>query len=232
VQNNNIPNHVGLILDGNRRWAEKKGLPKLEGHRVGAENMKVIADHMFDLGVKYLSAYIFSTENWNRSKEEVNYLMKKIMPIVFRKYLGHFNEKGVKILWLGSKDRLDEEEIELVENAVEVTKNNKEGTLCFCFNYGGKQEIVESVKSIVESGIKNSDEVTEALITKNIYSPEVPDIDLIIRTSGEQRISDFMLWRAGYSELIFVDKFWPDFKNEDLDEAFSVFEKRKRRFGC
>ena len=228
-----IPRHVGLILDGNRRWAREKGLPTLEGHRVGYENIKGIADHAFSIGVEYVSAYIFSTENWNRSKDEVDYLMA-LVPIVFKKYLKSFKKNEVRIHWLGSYEKLGKREIELVEKAVEETKDYKKGNLCFCFNYSGRVEISEAVQTVANNqSLKDvSASEIEELIATNLYAPGVPDVDLIIRTSGEQRISNFMLWRAAYSEMLFVNKYWPEFKNADFDSAIEEYQSRQRRFGC
>ena len=229
MNNSTIPKHIGLILDGNRRWARENGLPQLEGHRAGYENLKTIADIAFDSGVEYLSAYIFSTENWNRSKEEVAYLMN-LLPIVFSKYLKDFIKKGIRIRWLGTYDKLSQREIDLIENALEKTKDLSRGNLCFCFNYGGWTELQDAVRQIVAADIDVED-ISIDTIRQNIYDPKVPDVDLIIRTSGEQRLSNFMLWRAAYSELYFTDKYWPAFTGEDLQDALKEFENRQRRFG-
>jgi undecaprenyl diphosphate synthase len=177
-----------------------------------------------------VTAFIFSTENWNRSKDEVGYLMG-LLPIVFKKNIQKLINSGIRVHWLGNYDRLSEREITMVEDAVEKTKNLKKGNLCFCFNYGGQQEIVDAVKKLVASGAPAGELTTESL-RKHLYAPEVPDVDVIIRTSGEQRISNFMLWRAAYSELVFVPKHWPAFTAEDFDEALAEYAHRQRRFGC
>lgn len=224
-----MPRHLGLILDGNRRWAKSAGLPKLQGHKKGYENLKVIADAALDQGVEYLSAYIFSTENWNRAEKEVGYLMKLVVE-VFTKDIESFMEKNVKIVFLGSRERLSKAVLNAISRAEEQTKDNNRGTLALCFNYGGHLEIVDAVKRIVASGV-DEDEVDEKLIEQNIYRPEVPPVDFMIRTSGEQRLSNFMLWRIAYAELHFVDKHWPAFTVEDLEQALEEYSARQRRFG-
>jgi len=225
-----IPEHIGIILDGNRRWAKENNLPQLEGHRVGANNISKIAEHAFSKGVKYMTVYVFSTENWKRSKEEIKYLMG-LMPILFKKNIDNLVKDGVRVHWLGNYDNLSKKEIDLVESAVEKTKHLNKGHLCFCFNYGGRQELVDACKKILENG-NSSKELTIEDIQSNLYAPEVPDVDLIIRTSGEQRISNFLLWRAAYSELLFIDKFWPSFTEADFDLALDEYAHRQRRFGC
>lgn len=224
-----IPNHLGLILDGNRRWAKEKGLPTLEGHKVGYENLKSITEAAWDRGVKILSAYVFSTENWNRSKKEVNYLMDLLIKVV-DKDLRELEEKGAKIVIIGSMDRVGSKVQKAILSVQERTKGNSKGVLALCFNYGGHREISDAMKSIIESDVKTKD-INEDLIAEHIYKPEIPPIDLIIRTSGEQRLSNFMLWRAAYSELYFSDKYWPDFTEKDLDDALKDYANRQRRFG-
>lgn len=225
-----IPKHIGIILDGNRRWAKENKLPKLEGHRAGYENIKGISEHAFNEGVEYITAYIFSTENWNRSKEEVDYLMN-LLPIVFKKYLDYFIKNEVRIHWLGCYDKLGKKEIKLVEDAVEKTKDFKKKNLCFCFNYGGRREIIDAFRKMHKDGV-DVENISDESLHDYLYAPEVPNVDLIIRTSGEQRISNFMLWRAAYSELIFINKYWPAFKEADLDSVLHEYGQRQRRFGC
>lgn len=224
------PLHLGIILDGNRRWAKERSLPTLEGHRSGYQNLKDISIHALNRGVKYLSAYMFSTENWDRSIKEVNYLMTLAHKMVTRD-LDEMHKENIKITWLGSKDRLSKRLISALKKAEELTKNNTKGTLCICFNYGGKQEIVDAVKRIAGKKITSLDEITEQTVEDNLYKPSVPPLDLVIRTSGEQRLSGFMLWRAAYAELYFVDKNWPDFTSSDLDDAIAEYSDRSRRFG-
>lgn len=223
-------NHLGIILDGNRRWAKQKGLTFLEGHRKGAEVFKEISLSAFDKGIKYLSAYVFSKENTSRPEEEVSYLMKLVVKAV-EKYLDEFHKKGIRIVVAGNKDKLSKTVSEAITKTEEKTKDNSKGTLILCFNYGGRQEILDATKKIIADK-NNPEEVTEELFEQNLYTPSTPDIDLIIRTSGEQRLSGFMLWRAAYAELKFVDKYWPDFTVEDLSNCIEDYKNRTRRFGC
>ena len=226
---NSIPDHIGLILDGNRRWARARGLPTLEGHREGYDNLKSVAEYAFNSGVKYVSAYVFSTENWNRSEDEVTYLMSLLLKF-FKKDCKQLNKEGVKIMWLGSRLKLSEKILKAVDEAVRMTKNNTKGVLALCFNYGGYDEISEAVKKMIKLGVKPED-VNPELIRGNLFCPDLPDLDLVIRTSGEQRISNFMLWRIAYSELYFTDKFWPEFHPADLQIALDDYANRSRRFG-
>lgn len=222
-----LPIHVGLVLDGNRRWARSQNLPQLEGHRTGYNNLKDIAKHAADRGIKYLSAFIFSTENWNRSKEEVGYLMNLAYTLLTRD-VKELNKENIRVLWLGSRERVSEKLQKAIDKAVDLTKNNTRGTLCLCFNYGGRQEIVNAAQKLIDSGVKT---VTEESISSAIYESEVPDVDFLIRTSGEVRTSGYMLWRAAYAELYFVDKYWPGFTRDDFDAALEDYANRHRRFG-
>jgi undecaprenyl diphosphate synthase len=223
-----VPKHLGLILDGNRRWARENGLPQLEGHRKGYENLVTIGLTAMDRGVAYVSAYVFSTENWNRSKEEVSYLMK-LLNWVATHEVKKLHAKNIRVRFLGSRQKLSKSILQAIDAAEEKTKSNSGGTLALCLNYGGKLELVDAFAAIVASG-KQSD-ITEQLITDNLYAPDIPAIDLLIRTSGEQRLSNFMLWRAAYSELLFVEKHWPAFTEDDLTSAFINYANRQRRFG-
>ena len=218
-----IPQHVGLILDGNRRWAKAKGLPTLEGHRQGAEVFKTIALAAFRRDIKFVSAYVFSNENWSRTKEEVGYLMGLVVKAT-EKYLKDFDKAGIKILIAGRRENLPEKVLKAIERTETSTRGNSKGTLVLCFNYGGREEIVDAVNSL--EGPATVEGISAAL-----YAPEAPDIDLLIRTSGEQRTSGFMLWRAAYAELYFASKHWPDFTEEDLDVALADYASRDRRFG-
>lgn len=223
---NVIPSHVGIILDGNRRWAKQQGLPTLEGHRRGAEVFKEIALHAFGRGVSNVSAYVFSQENWQRTEEEVGYLMNLVVKAV-ENYLDEFNERGIKVVILGRRDGLRKKVIEAIAKTEEKTKHNTNGTLALCFNYGGREEIVDAADSLA----KDHKKITVESIGSAIYFPEIPDVDLIIRTSGEQRLSGFMLWRAAYSELYFSPVMWPAFTAQDFDVAIEDFNKRQRRHG-
>lgn len=224
-----IPKHIGFILDGNRRWARARGMAAVEGHKQGYQTLKLILEAAHERGIKYVSAFVFSTENWHRSKEEVDYLMN-LLKWVVKNEVKELHKKGVRVLWLGSKKGMTKQIIKDIQAAEELTKNNTEGTLALCLNHGGHREIAEAVQRIVAAGLKPED-IDEKLVTSFIDYPDLPPIDLIIRTSGEQRLSNFMLWRAAYSELIFRDETWPDFTVDALDECLLEYSNRQRRFG-
>lgn len=224
-----IPTHLGLILDGNRRWARAQGLPTLMGHKAGYDNFKVISRHAFASGVKYVSAYVFSTENWDRTEEEVSYLMTLIREMV-KQYRSELIKEGVRFVWMGSRAEVATDILSLITHLEEQTAHFADKTLCMCFNYGGHREIVEAVHNAVKAGV-NMDTIDEKIFATFLYHPEVPPLDYIIRTSGEMRISGYMLWRASYAELYFTPKHWPAFTTEDLDVALSEYASRQRRFG-
>ncbi len=224
-----VPQHIGLILDGNRRWARAQGLPTLEGHKKGYESLKTIINAAGERGVRYVSAYVFSTENWNRDQEEVDYLMN-LLKWVVKHEIKDMHKKGVRVLWLGSRKGMAPQLVKDIEAAEQLTKDNTEGTLALCLNHGGHREIAEAVQRIVAAGVPAED-ITEELVGQYIDCPELPPIDLVIRTSGEQRLSNFMLWRAAYSELLFRPEPWPDFTVDALDECLLEYSKRQRRFG-
>ena len=224
-----VPVHVGLILDGNRRWAKANGLPAVEGHRQGAETFKSIIEDIYRSGVKYISAYVFSTENWSRTQDEVSYLMKLLLQVVKRD-LAELSAKGIRVVVLGSRDQISKEVDEMLDKVEATTANNTKGTLALCFNYGGQLEVVDAVKALVKEGAK-ADEITVESISEHVYHPEVPPVDMIIRTSGEKRLSNFMLWRASYAELFFTDTYWPDFKAEEWHTMLADYVARHRRFG-
>ncbi len=221
------PVHLGLILDGNRRWAKAHQLPTFEGHRKGYENLKTIARAAHRKGVQYVSAYVFSTENWNRSKEEVDYLMQLLL-WVSKNEVKELDKENVRVLFAGSKERLQPKIVKAIADAEARTRNNTGGTLLLCLNYGGHEEIITAANKAISGG---ATELSAELIEQNLYAPDVPDVDLLVRTSGEQRISNFMLWRAAYSELYFSPKMWPEFDEADLDDALEEFSHRHRRFG-
>lgn len=223
------PNHIGIILDGNRRWAKEHNLKTLEGHRQGAEVFKTVALAAFDKGVKYLSAYIFSTENWQRTQDEVSYLMRLVVKAT-ENYLDEFHQKGIRIVVLGSRDNLPSAVDKAIDKTEDKTKDNKKGTLVLCFNYGGHQEILDAVKKVVADKV-DINKLDKKHFEQYLYSPEIPPVDLLIRTSGEKRTSGFMMWRADYAELHFVDKYWPEFTMADLDQAIEIYQNRQRRFG-
>ncbi len=224
-----IPKHVGYIVDGNRRWAKQRGIPAYEGHLAGYSNLHEIAAATFELGVKYVSAYVFSTENWKRSQSEVGKLMDLVLKTLASD-IPILQKNNIRLQVVGSRENLKPKIIQAIEKAEAETAGNTAGTLALCFNYGGQNEIVDAVKKIVQLG-KKADEITAELIEENLYNPDIPPVDLIIRTSGEQRISNFMLWRAAYSELMFVEKMWPDLTKHDVEEMLEEFNNRSRRFG-
>lgn len=225
-----LPTHVGIILDGNRRWAKQQGLPVIQGHRHGMDVLKDISFHAFDKGVSYLSAFVFSTENWQRTEEEVNYLMDLVVKAV-EKYLDEYHAKGVRIIILGRREGIRQKVLDAAARTEEKTKHNTNGVLALCFNYGGKEEIVDGVRQLIEKGIAAED-INEEVLASVLYAPEIPDADLVIRTSGEQRTSGFMLYRAAYAELKFIDKLWPEFTTADFDGILQEYETRERRFGA
>ncbi len=228
--NQQMPVHMGVILDGNRRWAKHAGKKALEGHRVGAEVFKETSLHLFERGVRYVSGYIFSTENWQRKADEVDYLMRLVIKAV-ELHLDEYNKKGIRVRVLGSRDNLDSKVVQAIERTESKTVKNDQGTLALCFNYGGHDEIVQATKQIVEGGVL-AEGITADTIAEKLYAPDIPDIDLIVRTSGEQRLSGFMMWRAQYAELEFVQKLWPDMTTADFDTILKSYAERERRFGC
>ena len=229
ADSNVIPRHIGYIVDGNRRWAKKHGIPTYEGHLAGYNAIHEVVKVSFEAGVEYISAYIFSTENWKRSENETKKLMSLVLRLL-KTDLHIFQENNIKLKVLGSPDNVDPKILEAIEEAELQTANNSGGTLAVCFNYGGQLEIADAVKKIVQSGAKPADISTD-LIEKNLYAPEVPPLDIIVRTGGDQRISNFMLWRAAYSELLFLEKLWPDMTKNDVTDILSEYNKRNRRFG-
>ena len=225
----NVPTHVGFIVDGNRRWAKARGLTTSEGHYRGYENIKTILVHAFDEGIRYVSMFVFSTENWSRSKTEVQYLMQLLKHVLVDE-LQELQDRHIQIVWVGSRQHMKPSLLKAIEHAEAVTKDNAAGTLVLCLNHGGHREVAEAVQRLVADGVAVSD-IDEVMIARYLDHPEIPPIDLIIRTSGEQRLSNFMLWRAAYSELIFRDEYWPDFSEHAFDECLLEYSKRQRRFG-
>jgi undecaprenyl diphosphate synthase len=224
-----IPKHVGYIVDGNRRWAKSHGLPTYEGHLAGVNAVKDIGFASLDAGIEYLSVYVFSTENWKRNKEEISGLMSLFLKL-FTVDAKLFHENKVRLKILGMRDELDDKILKAMDKLVEDTKDYTRGTFAICLNYGGQQEIVDAVKKIVQSGVKAEDVDTE-LVAANLYEPEVPPMDVMVRTSGEKRLSNFMLWRAAYSEFIFLDKMWPEMTKDDVTAIIKEYSRRHRRFG-
>lgn len=224
-----IPRHVGIIVDGNRRWAKRHGIPTYEGHLAGHNTMLEVLPEFHKAGVQYVTLYLFSTENWNRSKDEVSRLMSIIMK-VFTDDMKLFHANQLRIRVLGEEMNLSKKVLATLRRAEAETAHYTEGTVAICFNYGGQTEITQAVKKIVQSGVE-PDDITEELITANLYAPDVPPIDIVVRTSGEQRLSNFMLWRTAYSELFFIKKMWPDMTKDDVKAILKEYSRRQRRFG-
>lgn len=229
-----IPNHVAIIMDGNGRWAQQRHLPRVAGHKEGMNTVKTIALHAKNLGVKVLSLYAFSTENWKRPSEEVHFLMK--LPIdFFATFIPQLNENNIRVITTGFIDKLPEATQKAVKDAVEQTKHNDGMILNFALNYGSRAELVDVMKRVAKDYRDKVEEIDESVISRYLWSSDVlgmyADPELLIRTSGEQRISNYMLWQIAYSEFYFTKIAWPDFKEAALEEALGTFQKRNRRFG-
>lgn len=231
--NKNIPQHIAIIMDGNRRWAREKGLNISDGHKKGAETLEEIANYCNKIGIKFLTVYAFSTENWKRSKEEVGALMN-----LLRFYLDKFSKRAdtenIRIKVLGDIEILEESLKKSIKKAIERTKTNTGLTLSIALNYGGRSEIVTAMKKIayqVKNGLLDPEDISESTIESNLYTAGNPDPDLLIRTSGELRTSNFLPWQLVYSEFCFKEKYWPDFNNEDIEDAIRIYQKRNRKFG-
>ncbi len=228
-----IPEHVAIIMDGNGRWAENRNLPMIAGHNAGMIAMKGIVKAASAIGVKHLTVYAFSTENWRRSSEEISGIFK-LLVIYVEKELDELHQNNVKVRILGNYDKLPKEAVKSLERTLETTKGNTGLQFNIALNYGGRNEILRAVKKIamkVEEGILKADEITERDIADNLYTSGIPDPDLLIRTSGEMRLSNYLLWQSAYSEFVFTDVLWPDFTRKDFENAIEIFQHRKRRFG-
>lgn len=221
--------HIAIIMDGNRRWAKEKNLPSAMGHKKGVDSLKNILRACNDFSIKYLTVYAFSTENWNRKKEEVEFLMN-LVAVTLTNELAEMHKENVQIHFIGDLTKLSDKLQKILANAVETTKNNTGVVLQIALNYGSRDEIVHAVQKIVKSGVK-SDEIDEQLISENLYTAGVPDPDILIRTGGEQRISNYLLWQIAYSEIIIRSEFWPDFDKNSLKDSILEFGKRQRRYG-
>lgn len=224
-----LPRHIGYIVDGNRRWAKRLGIPSYEGHMAGYNAIQDITFASFEAGVEYVSAYIFSTENWKRSEDEVNRLMALLLRLLTAD-VKLLEERNIKLKILGSRDNLDEKILKAIDVAEKRTAHFEGRTLALCLNYGGQQEIADAVKHMMKAGIDPED-VTPSEVENYLYAPEVPPLDLVVRTSGEQRLSNFMLWRAAYAEFLFLDKLWPDMTKDDVASILEEYARRGRRFG-
>ena len=223
------PKHIGIILDGNRRWAKENNISALEGHNYGLRRVEQVVRETFRLGIEVISLFVFSNENWRRTPKEVNHLMK-----LFIRYLKKDSQRllkdGIRLKIAGQAQFLSRETKSAITEIEELSAKNTGPTVVLCFNYGGQIEILEMVKKIVKKGLR-PDKIDMETLQSELYHPEVPDLDLVIRTSGEQRLSGFQLWRAAYAEILFVDKYWPDFTPADLRQALNIYYQRNRRFG-
>ena len=234
MEQKNLPKHIAIIMDGNRRWARNKGLPVELGHKEGAKTLEKIVRYAKNIGIKYITVYAFSTENWKRSEEEVSTLMNLMMNYL-ESYSKRADSENIKVQILGNRQGLSDKMNDLIEKCMERTKDNTGITFNIALNYGGRDEILGAVKNIAEK-IQNNEmkieDITEQTISDNLYTKGQPDPDLLIRTSGEIRLSNFLPWQLVYSEFVFVDKNWPDFSEKDLDEAIEEYQKRNRKFGA
>ncbi len=224
-----LPNHVAIIMDGNGRWAASQGMSRSEGHRAGTENLRRIIEAFIRSGVRYLTLFAFSTENWRRPDSEIQALLE-IVDEVIRAEVDELHREDIRLRHIGRLDRLPPELRRSICDSIELTKHNSRMTLCVAFDYGGRAEIIDAVRSMIADDVKAED-VSEELLRKYMYTNEMPDPDLIIRTSGEQRLSNFLIWQAAYAEYYTTDVYWPDFDEKEVDKALKAFGARKRRFG-
>jgi len=225
----NLPRHVAFILDGNGRWAEQRGLPRLEWHRAGVKNVRPVIQHLNEHGISFVTLYAFSTENWNRPTEEVNGLFSLLESVISRE-ARELHKKGVRILHIGRADGLSPNLQRSISRGIKLTEHNKGMTLVFAFNYGGRAEIVDAARKFIASG-EPVNSLDEKSFAKYLYTSGLPDVDLVIRTGGEIRTSNFLIWQAAYSELYFTPVLWPDFNEVELDKALEAYSQRQRRFG-
>ena len=225
-----IPRHIACVMDGNGRWAQAQGLPRTEGHKAGEHSLFEVVEACLDAGVEWLTVYAFSTENWRRPKDEVQFLINFNEEILLRRR-DELHEEGVRIRFVGRRDwRVPKRLIRRMDESIELTKRNRRLTFTIAFNYGGRAEIVDAVRAIAASGVAPK-KITETTIARHLYDPQMPDPDLMIRTSGDYRISNFLLWELAYTELLFTDTPWPEFGREELFGAIGAYQERDRRFG-
>jgi undecaprenyl diphosphate synthase len=229
ISGGRVPQHVAIIMDGNGRWATQRGLPRAAGHRAGTENIRRVIERFCDHHVRYLTLYAFSTENWSRPAPEVRYLIR-LLGRYLRRELANLHKNGVQLKHLGHLEHLPGWLQREVNAAVETTRENARITLNLCFSYGGRDDLLMAVRQIARSGL-DAEQITEELISEHLYTNGCPDPDLVIRTGGDHRISNFLLWQSAYAELYFTDAFWPDFGREDIDIALAEYGRRKRKFG-
>ena len=223
------PNHIAIIMDGNGRWAKQRGLPRLEGHQAGAENIRPVIEYFIKIQLKYLTLYGFSTENWKRPEEEIDGLFHLLEDTMDRETI-RFHKKGVRLRHLGRLDGLPRELQQTINKAIELTKNNTRMTLSFAINYGGRAEILDAVRNIIAKGIPPQN-IDEKLFSSYLYTTDLPEVDLVIRTGGEIRISNFLMWQAAYSEYYFTKTLWPNFGSKEIEKALISYSQRQRRFG-
>ena len=224
-----VPHHLGIIMDGNGRWAKARGLPRAAGHQAGVDNIKRILEHCVLRGVKVLSIYAFSTENWGRPAEEVSGLMR-LLGLTIQRQLNELHKNGVRILHSGRMEGIHPQLQKQILHAVDVTRNNERITLNVAFNYGGRAEILDAVRHVMQDGI-SPDNLSEEVLSSYLYTAHLPDPDLIVRTGGEWRLSNFLIWQAAYAEYYTTPTFWPDFDEGELDKALTEYSRRQRRFG-
>jgi len=230
IDPSDIPAHVACVMDGNGRWASQRGLPRTEGHAAGEEALLDTVNGALDLGIRWLTMFAFSTENWRRPRDEVRYLMGFNESLLMRRR-DELHDKGVQILFAGRRDwRVPRRVLRRMDESVALTQGNRRMTLTMAFNYGGRAEIVDAVRALVGEGVPAA-KIDERAIRSHLYYPDQPDPDLVIRTSGEYRISNFLLWQLAYSELVFTDVLWPDFRRAQLFDAVAQYQRRERRFG-
>jgi len=235
IDRRKLPEHIAIVMDGNGRWAKQRGLARTEGHRAGEEAVARAVDAALELGIGWLTLYAFSTENWRRPASEVRFLLNDTERFV-RMRRDEFHSKGVRMRWIGRRERRIPRRIQdQIDESIALTKNNKRMTLTVAFNYGGRAEIADAARRMAEevsSGSLDPSRVGERTISARLYDPELPDVDLFVRTSGEQRISNYLLWQSAYAEMVFLDVLWPDFSREHLYDAVREYQHRGRRFGA
>ncbi len=230
IDRDRVPRHVACVMDGNGRWAQRRGLPRTDGHAAGEEALFDTVEGALELGIEWLTVYAFSTENWKRPVDEVRYLVGFNESILVRR-CDELDDLGVRIRFSGRRDwRVPKRLTRRMDSSVDQTRGNRALTLTIAFNYGGRAEIVDAVRALMAEGVR-ADKVDEKAIRRHLYDPEMPDPDLMVRTSGEHRISNFLLWELAYSELVFTEVLWPDFRRSDLQEAVREYQRRDRRFG-
>jgi undecaprenyl diphosphate synthase len=224
-----LPEHVGIIMDGNGRWAKSRGLPRLAGHRAGTDNLRRVLTAAVEFGIPVLTIYAFSTENWGRPQDEVSGLLG-LMEQMIRRELDELHREGVQIRHMGHLDKVPKGLKDMIKRSLDLTKDNQRLILNVAFNYGGRKELLDAIKRIVEQGVPAA-EIDEELINQHLYTRDLPDPDLIIRTSGEMRVSNFLIWQGAYAEYFVTPKYWPDFDKDELYKALVAFSRRERRFG-